>query len=139
MMNVAVCDEDRLTLRQVVEKISHMKGTSVCEGYDNFQELIQALRSGRYQIVFLSMDWKNSCERYGLQTARQIYKISPDIKVIYMTANPQQVVEQLFLEPVNRSGFLVKPVEGEILTKYIEYFVRGGGKAGFKRQPDYPQ
>lgn len=124
MMNVAVCEEDRLTLREMVEKLSRMEGIDLCEGYDSPLELIQVVQSGRYEMVLMSMDWEPDCENEnrGLKAARQIYEMSPEIKIIYMTVNPQQYIQQIFLEPVNLSGFLVKPVMEEVLKKYIDNF-----------------
>lgn len=121
MMNVAICEEDQKIRDQIIKHVSETEGITFCKGYICPAELIQALAFGReYPLILMSMDWPDGHDSRWLEAARKIQEICPNTKLIYMTERPGQYVQQIFLEPINRFGFLLKPIREEILKRYIQ-------------------
>lgn len=131
MMNVAVCDEDELVVGQIKNILKNKEEVCGCDGYTGLPLLLDALKEGkRYQLVIMAIEWSGREE--GTEAAAQIQMLDEETRIIYMTAYPLRYIQQIFLHPAVLSGFLIKPVEKELLVRYIDDFAGGkkGGTAG---------
>lgn len=124
MMRAAVCDSDGAVVNLIKEVLEHTSGIDRCDGYTGLSFLTEALETGEeYQLIILAIEWDGKAE--GLETAARIQAMSADVRIIYMTEYPLKYVQQIFLQPTDLSGFLIKPVNGEILQRYIRNILTG--------------
>lgn len=121
MMRVAVCDEDISVLEYIREQVVRVWGKGQFDGYEEPSSLIKALKFGRhFRLVIMGMEWGRDCGDKGIEAARQVQELNPEIRIICMAEQPERYIQQIFLESVNIFGFLTKPIEEEILNRYFK-------------------
>lgn len=124
MMKVAVCDEDAYTVGQIKKILDYEEGVDGCDGYTGLPLLWNTMKAGeRYQLIIMAIEWAGRAE--GIEAAIRIQSMDADVRIIYMTAYPLRYIQQIFLQTTGLSGFLIKPVEEELLLRYIEGFMGG--------------
>jgi len=120
MMKVAICDRDKKIL-ELLEKtvLANRGGVKRCDRYEDLQSLLKAVsfRAGGYQLVILDIEWDG--ENQGIEAGRRICEMNPETRILWMARQPERYIQQLFLEPVNLLGLLVKPVDPGFLEQYI--------------------
>ena len=126
MIRIAVCDWDagtRTQLESWLWGLSGQTGQWQCDGYETAEALIKAIGSGRaeYQLVLVAVEWDG--ENRGFEMARQVTRLSPGTRILWLAVHPEGYAQQVFLEPVNLLGVLKKPVNRTILEQYIRKLV----------------
>lgn len=71
-----------------------------------------------YDAVLMDIDWRQ--EKTGMDIAEQLYKMLPRAKIIYVTGYNDRFSQHVFLHRANLCGYLVKPVDPEILVKNLQ-------------------
>ncbi len=118
-MKVAVCDDDRSALERVVGMICGMDIVKVCDVYQSVPDLVKAVKNKKhYDIVVMNIGGGSGFD--GINGARRLGELDADTKIIYMTRYTEKYVQEIFLSPANLSGFLVKPVDEEMLKKNLQ-------------------
>lgn len=116
-MQLAVCDDNEgflaemeCRLRQLVE--------SVCL-FSSLDALMSSVEEGRlYDAVLLDIDWDG--KDAGLDAAGRLAQLSPRTKIIFVTGYNDRFSQQIFLRGVSPSGYLVKPVDQELLEANLK-------------------
>lgn len=117
-MRIAVCDDEPLVLdyiKQLAKQIPEVESCDVFSDTEIFLEHVGNRHS--YEMVIMDIEWNGKEE--GIQTAERLGRLDPDARVIYMTGYTRQYVQQIFLHPANLSGFLMKPVNEELLKQNV--------------------
>lgn len=123
MMRVAVCSRNCVIIEQVQEAVGRILGCAGCDGYKELTALLLAIDGGEgYRAVFLDIQWDQAAE--GMDAAEKLFLTKPEMKVIYMTAYPEQYIQQIFLRPANISGFLIKPIDSGLLEEHLRKIAR---------------
>lgn len=118
-MKVAVCDNDRSALERVVGMICGMDMVKICDVYQNIPDLVNAVKHKKhYDIVVMNIGGGAGFD--GIDGAKRVGELDADTKIIYMTRYTEKYVQEIFLSPANLSGFLVKPVDEEMLKKNLQ-------------------
>lgn len=118
-MRIAVCDNDRSALDQVVGMVCGMDMVSACDAYCDIPGIVKAVEQGAdYDIVVMNIGRDAGFD--GISAAKRIGELDADAKIIYMTRYTEEYVQEIFLSPANLSGFLVKPVDEEMLKKNLQ-------------------
>lgn len=109
-MQVAICDDEIIFLEQLHEMIERTGRIEKCTMFHDPEDLRSALRQGTYfDIVFMDIDWKRDDEN-GIHYAAEINRVHPGTHIIFTTSYNERYSQEIFWEPVNLSGYLVKPV-----------------------------
>lgn len=131
-MKIAVCDNDHAALDQVVGMIHSMDMVSRCDPYSDIPSIMKAVEQGAdYDIVVMNIG--RDARFDGINAAKQISELNADTKIIYMTRYTEKYVQEIFLSPANLSGFLVKPVDKEMLKKNLQKVMETRQKPGNQR------
>lgn len=117
-MKIAVCDSDPADAEQVTNMIRRMKISSQCDAYFSLHKIIREVEHGAdYDIIIMAIGWNTEYD--GIDAAKRISELDAKTKIIYMTKYTEKYVQKIFLSPANLSGFLVKPVDEEMLEKNL--------------------
>ena len=122
-MKVAVCDDLKEVLKDtkiLLENISFVKDIDVFSDMKNFYEEIK--EGTKYDVVLMDIDWKT--EKTGIDFSSELKQLSPNTKIIYITAYTLDYVEDAVLRTPNLCGFINKPIKEEILYKSLEKIQR---------------
>lgn len=118
MMRAAVCDGDEQNTGRVRQMAEEHPDVNQCDEFTDVRKLLLALESGeKYQIILINLEWDGKPE--GMAAAERIRELDPDTRIVYMAEHADRYIQQIFLRPVNLSGFLMKPVDSELLTENI--------------------
>ncbi len=118
-MRVYVCDNEKDALEYLVTMLESCEGIEIAGQFMRQADLMDSTDKLRnIDIIFMDIDWKQ--ELNGIQLSRQIYDISPDTQIIYVTGYNDRFSQQIFLEDANLCGYLVKPVDERLLEQMID-------------------
>ena len=113
-MQIAVCDDNKLHLLGMKEMIASLP---IVENALYFSDLTLFLASiedcSTYDAVLMDIDW--GLGKTGMDAAVELYKRSPETRIIYVTGHCDRYFQHIFLEETNLSGFVKKPIDIEIL------------------------
>lgn len=118
-MRVAVCDDLKEQLddiKQMLEAVSFVKIVDTFSDIDIFFEEVK--EGAKYDAVLMDIDWKKV--KTGIDFSEELLTLSPYTKIIYVTAYTIDYVEDAVLQTKNLSGFLMKPVNLDMLKKSLE-------------------
>lgn len=125
MIRIAVCDDDPKVLDRLCQYIENMAGVGsydiVCERFTDGFALLDKQDSGvRYDLVFLDIVMPNID---GMQVGKEIYEVSRDTKIVYLTSSPEYAVDSY---DVGALDYLMKPLTDEkfkrCMTRFFERF-----------------
>lgn len=118
-MQIAICDDDRLFLERFRGQVEALGLARRIECFCTLDSFLYALEDGaRYDAVLLDIDWKQ--DRTGMDLAEELNERSPRTRVIYVTGYNDRFSQRIFLRKSNLSGYLVKPVDTELLRANLE-------------------
>lgn len=108
-MNIAVCDDDRLFLKQAetaVREWAQKQNAQIgIRTFENGDALLNALHAEQFDILLLDimMPLFN-----GMELAHTIRRTDRTTKIIFLTSSPEFAVESY---DVKASGYLLKPLQ----------------------------
>ena len=121
MLQIAICDDEKkdlLHMRTLVEEVmDHFSVRYDIQNFENGEELLEC--PVPFDLIF--MDIRLNGEN-GIETGKKIYWKNRNVKIIFQTYLAEECSNA-----VNKShafAFLTKPVDGELLKKQIEEFMR---------------
>lgn len=118
-MRVAVCDPEQQVLEQISAWIRNMEFVSRCDTFSMLSKIIRAVEmGGDYDIILMAVGWGQGYD--GIDAAGRISQLDARAKIIYMGDAVQTDVQEIFLSPVNLSGFLTKPVDRSMLERNLK-------------------
>lgn len=118
-MQIAVCDDNKNSLIELKEQLRSLGIVENIFVFDNLQGFLFSVESGNvFDAVFMDIEWGH--ENTGIDAAGELYKLNPDIKVIYVTGYGDRYSQNIFLHNANLSGFLTKPVDKALLIANLE-------------------
>lgn len=118
-MQLAICDDDRTFLEGFRAQVEALGLTRRIDCFASQERFLAALEDGaQYDAVLLDIDWKQ--EMTGMDLAEQLFRRSPQTKIVYVTGYSDRFSQRIFLQNANLSGYLVKPVDRELLRANLE-------------------
>ena len=118
-MNIAICDDDAITidyLFSLCNKISFIKAITA---YRSPELLLADIRSGSAFDVIL-MDIHFESEKNGIDYSEEVFHLGPSTRIIYITGYADRFIQNIFLKQSNLTGFLIKPVQKDILEDLLK-------------------
>ena len=119
MLQILLCDDDPLFLELLQEMVKEALGNSPCifSSFTRGEDCIAAIQGGLLpDLVMIDISLPGS---NGIETASYIYQCCPQIPFIFLTAYNAQYSQSLFVKDLNLQGYLVKPVDPEMLRLQI--------------------
>ena len=118
-MRVAICDAEREALEALRIMVSGSDLVNQIHGFLSLEEIWDAMEAGQhFDLVFLQIEWNRP--QNGIDFAADLMKASPNTQIIYVAGENARFAQQIFLKPANICGYLVKPVERDLLDKLLE-------------------
>jgi DNA-binding LytR/AlgR family response regulator len=118
-MEIAVCDDDELFLRGMEEQLKTLAIVRNVYLFSRLDTFLFSIDEGkRYDAVLMDIVWDTTGE--GLNAATELYRLCPDMKIIYVTGYVEQFSQHIFLCQANLSGYLIKPVDPKLLEANLQ-------------------
>lgn len=119
MLSAAVCDDNPVfsrNLQQMLEKENAVGSTAL---FEDPAALLEAIEQGQtFDVVFMDIDFQQ--RQAGLAAASEIYEKAPSLQIIYITGYNDLYAQQVMLFEANLTGYITKPVQEEVLHRYLE-------------------
>lgn len=117
-MRVAVCDDETEAILFLSELLKKKEWIDSISPFSSQTEFLKQLQNGeQFDVVFMDIDWKSETD--GIQLSKKVYDLMPLTQIIYVTGYNDRFSQQIFLEKSNLCGYLVKPVQEELLDKLL--------------------
>lgn len=118
-MQLAICDDDRIFLERFRVQVEALGLARRVDSFSELRAFLTSVEEGtRYDAVLMDIDWKQG--ETGMELAERLHACAPGTKVIYVTGYNDRFSQQIFLHRANLSGYLVKPVDPELLRANLE-------------------
>ena len=116
-MRIICVDDEELVLNLVVRLCEQLPLTDEVKGFSDSLKALEWFKSNTADIAILDIDMP---KLNGIGLAVKIKELHPDTAVIFLTGYSNYAVEAFKL---HAQGYLMKPVNKEMLHKEIEYAV----------------
>ena len=118
-MRSAVCDDNPLFLTEIQKQIEELHMTEQVISYSKLNAFFSSVEEGKvYDAVLMDIDWRQ--DENGMDVAEKLNELSPRTKIIYVTGYNDRFSQQIFLHRANLSGYLVKPVDNQLLRANLK-------------------
>ena len=118
-MRIAICDDNALCLAEIRKQIEELHIAEQLVSFSNLNTFFSTVEEGMtYDAVLMDIDWHQ--DETGMDVAEKLNDLSPRTKIIYVTGYNDRFSQQIFLHRANLSGYLVKPVDNELLRANLE-------------------
>ena len=118
-MRIAVCDDNPLFLTEIQRQIEELHMTEQVVSYSKLNAFFSSIEEGIvYDAILMDIDWRQ--DENGMDVAEKLNELSPRTKIIYVTGYNDRFSQQIFLHRANLSGYLVKPVDSQLLRANLE-------------------
>lgn len=111
MINIAVCDDERIITDDISGKIKAFRNNCSVDSFNSARELLKSWKS--YDIIFLDIEMP---QMNGMEAAKLIRKQNKNTYIIFLTSHTECMVEAF---KVRAYRFLVKPVSEEDLYESV--------------------
>lgn len=112
MLKIAICDDERLIIQQLIEYVKSFEKLCAIESFESGEELVRARKE--YDVIFLDIDMKGM---NGIRTAQKIRAYDKKVKLIYVTGYETY---RNYAFSVHAFGYLVKPVNKEMIHRQLK-------------------
>lgn len=113
MIKIAVCDDDKKTLRDTLKLLEQYKKLPLSmDAYTSGEALLAAGK--KYDILLLDIDMEGL---NGIETARRIREADKEVKLIYVTNYSDYTI---FAFGVHAFAYLLKPLKAEELYAQLD-------------------
>lgn len=130
MVRMAVCDRDETTLRLLRERaaVCCQEGGLQWEGTENLSDLVSRFQEdpGAFQVVFFSLDEEGRPDNMPdlLEELYRLRTLAPAVKLILLSEEPGEPLQELYPASVSLFGVIRKPVDPVILERYLRKILR---------------
>jgi DNA-binding LytR/AlgR family response regulator len=118
-MRLAVLDDEKAFINEFSDVVSKIMPDAKVIGFDKEDKLIKSIACDKFDCIFMDICLEND---NGIDLAKRISDIMPDIPIVFVTGYPQQYCQSIFLEHFDFDpfAFVCKPVERQVLQKVFE-------------------
>lgn len=117
-MRVICIDDEYLILQRTVMMMRRFPQIESAEGFCDVDEALDYLKNNSVDAVFLDI---NMPEMSGLELAQVIREECDNVELVFLTGHSEFALDAF---KVHASGYLIKPIEEELLLKEIENIER---------------
>jgi len=120
MLKLAVCDDNPLFLQEITEVLEMDRRVEKVFVYENPQNLLKQIEKSEKDFDAIFMDIEFEQGENGIQYVKEIFRMAPEIQMIYVTGYHDKYIQQIFFADANLAGYLMKPLDKEILEQYLD-------------------
>lgn len=113
-MNSLVVDDKQLAVNAVVRIVITLDPEGTCEGVRTADAALEYVRTHAVDVAFLDVEMP---QMTGLELAKRIKDVRPNINIIFVTAYEEYAFEA---HKLYASGYLLKPVKEEAVRAALE-------------------
>lgn len=118
-MKLAVCDNEILFLKQFLILCQTFSCIEEVIPFQDGNLLLEEVKAGSsFDAVFMDIDLGTT--KNGIEYSQELYKLNPQIRLVYITGFTDRFVQHVFLSTSNMIGFLTKPVDKDILSSVLD-------------------
>jgi DNA-binding LytR/AlgR family response regulator len=119
MLNIAVCDDERLYIDNLGEIIlSFTQQNSMLVNIEKFDDGIELISSGiKFDLIFLDIEMKKS---NGIEIAERIREVDSNVPIVYVTSYSDYWRRAY---KVHAFDFILKPFNSEEIFKVLSDFI----------------
>ena len=121
-MRIAICDDERDEIVKIQNAIAEIQDNFQIDTYRSGKALLEATRTAKYDMAFCDIYMK---DENGLDTAKELLTLSPDIAIVFITSSKEHAVEAFSIRALH---YLIKPIRKEDVVEVFQRF-------GLKREP----
>lgn len=115
-MKVAICDPVLESLECIKMLVQQIPCIEEIELYTNIKYFIEDIRDGKYyDVVLMELDLEE--EKTGIDYSEELYSYNTATRIVFMTSNASEHIEEVLLKTTNLGGFLIKPLKLEMMRK----------------------
>ncbi|MBR5127044.1 MAG: response regulator transcription factor [Roseburia sp.] len=117
-MKVVICDDERAAAKYLNALLQKRTDIDVLGMFTNQKEFLEFMEDEMVpDIVFMDIDWQDDID--GIQLSKLLFEKYPNTQIIYVTGYNDRFSQQIFLEDSNLCGYLVKPVQEDLLERML--------------------
>lgn len=117
-MRVAVVDDEKMVAEYLCDLLRKSTIPSVIRMFLDNIKLFDAIEDGeRFDLVLMDIEWNR--KENGIDFSQQLIKLCPNTQIIYVTGYNDRFSQQIFLQRTNLCGYLVKPVDPDLLEMLL--------------------
>lgn len=120
MLRLAVCDDNVPFLNEMKKILSEDGRVKEITVYENPKNLLEDVVKEKKDFDAIFMDIEFEKEENGIQYVQKIFQKAPHIQLIYVTGYHDRYAQHIFLTDANLTGYLMKPVDSELLSQYMD-------------------
>ena len=115
-MNIIVADDEKLALEGMMSTVIKAVPEARVHGYRQAEAVLEASRNmpEPVDVAFLDIEMRGIS---GMELARKLMDIFPDINIVFVTGYSEYSLEAL---QIHASGYVMKPVTVEKIRKELE-------------------
>lgn len=114
-MKILIVDDERMVLETSKETVEELKPEAEVICTDRASKALEIAEKEKINVALLDIEMPGMT---GLQLAKKLKDIQPDINIIFVTAYSQYALDAFSLYA---SGYLLKPLQTEELEKAFEH------------------
>lgn len=121
MLRIAACDDNPLCLNEIESILKKEERVETIGLYQDPDELLGTLMSDpeQYDIVCMDLAFEEG-KNDGRYYAQELYRLTPEVEILYMTGYNDRFAQYVLLDTVNLLGYLTKPIQPDVLHRYLE-------------------
>lgn len=117
-MNIAICDDNPVSVEYLSTMCRNFCFIESITPYHSPKALVSDIQDGTFfNVVLMDIDYE--MEKNGIDYAEEIYQFLPLVRIIYVTGYVDRYVQNIFLKKSALIGFLMKPVQENILEELL--------------------
>lgn len=113
-MKVLIADDERFMREDLERALERVHPGNTCYFAENFDSAVRVIKENEIEVAFLDI---NMPGKSGLELAKEIKVLRPDVNIIVVTAHAEYALNALRLYV---SGFILKPVMDNELKEALD-------------------
>lgn len=130
-MKILVCDDEEAVRLQVQNTVEELLGKGSCMVCEDGSSLFKTVNEHKFDAVIMDIEWDG--EEKGIRYAERLKEIAPSTAIIFMTGYTSKYIQQIFLHSSSLSGFLMKPLNPELLRENLKKVLANQTDDGISR------
>lgn len=118
-MQIWICDDDPAAAESL-RRLLREQGQSKTEWFCDPADIIEEANTNRSIPDVVFMDISFDREPKGFACANALWKLFPELPIIFITAFSRMYAQEVLLECPKAAGYMIKPFDREILHRYLE-------------------
>lgn len=121
MLRIIIADDEKGIRLFLKNTLSDISGVRVILEASTGEEVLAFVMDNEADLILFDIDMP---QIDGMTAAKEIFKINPEIKIIFITAYPDHALEAFKVYPVD---YILKPINAERLKQSIELIKQNTG------------